>query len=129
MDDFIKQVSSSTGVDESQAKSFIAQILEFIKSNASEDVTKDISENVPGAAQLVSEEAGSTKTNDLLTPCMPVLEMLKKLLDQVFGGDASKVAEVSEIMTKSGVSPQQDVNMISKLLEFLKGKVGPETFN
>lgn len=118
MNDFIKQVSSSTGVDESQAKSFIAQILTFIKSNASEDVTKDISENIPGTAQLVSEETESMSkmTNDLFKPCMPVLEQLKKLLGQVFGGDASKVAEVSEIMTKSGVSPQQGTNMISRLL-------------
>lgn len=131
MDDFITQVSKQTGVDESQARSFIGKILDFCKKNAPEDVTKDISTKVPGADQLMTEAAkeGEKDVPDLLKPCMPVLDMLKKLIGQVIpgGSDAAKTAQVSEIMAKSGVSPEQGADMISKLLDFLKGKVGPET--
>lgn len=128
MDGFIKQVSSQVGVDESQASSFIGKILDFVKKNADSDVSKEISSKVPGADELISKATASDgSTNDLLKPCMPVLEMFKKLIGQVFGQDASKAAEVTEIMSKSGVSPTQGADMIQKLLEFLKGKVGPDT--
>lgn len=131
MDQFIKQVSTQTGVDESQAKDFIGKILEFINKNAPEEVTKDISAKIPESDKLIADaktaaSSGSTD-NELLKPCMPVFEMLKKLINDIVGGDAAKAVEVANIMEKTGVSPEQGAGMIQKLLTFLEGKVGADT--
>lgn len=133
MDQFIKQVSTQTGVDESQARVFFGKILEFVKRNASEEVTKDISAKIPEAEKLIGDakaasDSGSAN-NDLLKPCMPVLEMLKKLINDIIGGDGAKAVEVANIMEKSGVSPEQGASMIQKLLTYLEGKVGADTVN
>ena len=125
MDAFIKQVSSSAGVDEAEARSFLGKLLDFIKKNSPEDVSADISAKVPGADEVMKD--ATAPSNDLLKQCMPVLDMLKKLVEQVMGGDAAKAAELTEICTKSGVTPEQGGAMIQKLLEFLKDKVGPDT--
>lgn len=131
MDAFIKQVASKTGVDEAEAKGFIGNILGFIQKNASEDVTKEINAKLPAADQLISEASSASTeqqpTNDLLKPCMPVLELLKKLLAPLLGG--SDTAAVTQIIAKSGVSPEQGAGMIQMLMDFLRDKVGPETVN
>ena len=125
MDAFIKQVSSSAGVDETEARNFLGKLLDFIKKNAPEDVSADISAKVPGADEVMKD--ATTPSNDLVKQCMPVLDMLKKLVEQVMGGDAAKAAELTEICSKSGVTPEQGGAMIQKLLDFLKEKVGPDT--
>ena len=131
MDEFIKQTASQVGVEESQAKEFVGKIMAFVNKNSSDEVSKDINAKAPEVDSLVDMvKSGSGAENDMLKPCMPILEKLKDLLPQFFGGDAAKqTVEVTEIMTKSGVSPQQGAEMISKVLEFLKTKVGPGTVN
>lgn len=130
MDQFIKQVSSQTGIEESKAKEFIGRILDFVQKNAPEEVTRDISAKLPDVDKLIGEatsSSASTTDNELLKPCMPILEMLKKLINNIVGGDAANAVEVANIMEKSGVSPEQGAGMIQKLLTFMEGKVGPET--
>ena len=130
MEDFVKQISSSTAVSEDQVRSFLGKMLDFIKANAPEDVADDISAKVPGADGLSREAIAvppRDSDNGMLKPCMPVLDMLKKLIGQVLGGDAAKTEEITDIMARSGVAPDQGAEIIQKLLAFLKDKVGPDT--
>ena len=138
MDSFIKKVSTQTGVDEATTRKFLGEILNFAKKNAPEQVTRDISAKLPDVDKLIDEANSTTtpgsdgeaqKPNDLLKPCMPLLDMIKKLIEDIIGGDAAKAVEVANIMERSGVPPEKGAEMIQKLLGFMEEKVGPETIS
>ena len=139
MDSFIKQVSKQAGIDEATTRKFLGQILSFAKTNAPQEVTRDISAKLPDVDKLI-DEANSTTTpspdgepqkpgNDLLKPCMPLLDMIKKLIEDIIGGDAAKAVEVANIMERTGVPPEKGAEMIQKFLGFMEEKVGPETIS
>ena len=60
---------------------------------------------------------------------MPLLDMIKKLIEDIIGGDAAKAVEVANIMERTGVPPEKGAEMIQKLLGFMEEKVGPETIS
>ena len=138
MDSFIRQVSTQTGIDEATTRKFLGQILHFAKKNAPEEVTRDISAKLPDVDKLIDEATSTTtpgpdgepqKPNDLLKPCRPLLERIKKLVEDIIGGDAAKTIEVANIIERSGVPPEKGAEMIQKLLGFMEEKVGPETIS
>lgn len=116
-------------------KKFLGEILSFAKKYAPAEVSRDISAKLPAVDKLIDEAASSTTPestdapNELLKPCMPLLDMLKKLIEDIVGGDAAKAVEVANIMEKSGVPPEKGAELIQKLLSFLEDKVGPETIS
>ena len=124
--------------DKIVSRKFLGQILHFAKKNAPEEVTRDISAKLPDVDKLIDEATSTTtpgpdgepqKPNDLLKPCMPLLEMIKKLVEDIIGGDAAKTIEVANIIERSGVPPEKGAEMIQKLLGFMEEKVGPETIS
>lgn len=140
MDDFISRTAASTHCDEDQVRSFVGQILEFIKKKHDDDssASDDIIAKIPGADQLLTRDVvvdddvtkPAVSDNEMLKPCMPVLNMMKewmeKLLLMTGGGDA---AQLTSIVNKSGVSVDQGASIIQELLDFMKLKVGPDTVN
>lgn len=122
MDQFIKQAASAVGVDEAQAKNFVGLVLEQITKKTPE-VTTDIESKISGARALIDETVEKKEDNAMLKPCMPVLDMLKNLIDQLTGGNAGML----EIVQKSGVTPEQGADLLKKILPFLEEKLGAET--
>ena len=98
-------------------------------------MSRDISAKLPAVDKLIDEAAAtptpeSTDTpKELFKPCMPLLDMIKKLIEDIVGGDAAKTVEVATIMEKSGVPPEKGAELIQKLLGFLEQKVGQETIS
>ncbi|CAB9521179.1 expressed unknown protein [Seminavis robusta] len=131
MDAFISQVATKTGIDESVVRTYIGLMLEFIQKKAPDGVTKEISANIPEAQPLIDsvskEQQQGGSNNDLLKACMPILDLLKKLLAPLLGDEAKDAAEVTNIMTKAGVNPAQGGELMDNLLEFLKQQIGPDT--
>lgn len=123
MDELIKQAASFAGVDESQAKTFVGMVLDQIQKKSPEEVSAEIDTKIAGARALIDETMEKKDENEMLKPCMPVLEMLKNLIDQLTGGNAAML----DIVQKSGVSPEQGKDILEKVLDFLKEKLGPET--
>lgn len=138
MDSFIKKLSAQTGVDEVTTRKFLGKILDFARKHAPEEVTRDISAKLPDVDKLIDEANSTTtpgpdgepqKPNDLLKPCMPLLDMIKKLIEDIIGGDAAKAVELANITERTGVPPEKAADMIQKLLVFMEEKVGPETIS
>lgn len=117
MDDFIRSTSSKVGVDESQARNVIGQVLGFMKDNAPKDFDFNgkVASQIPGVEKLMAEvteaataadaggggegeqqretaadDSDNDNDNDLLKPCMPILDMLKELVAKFFGDDAAR---------------------------------------
>ena len=77
-------------------KTFLGEILSFAKKYAPAEVSRDISAKLPAVDKLIDEAAAtptpeSTDTpKELFKPCMPLLDILKKLIEDIVGGDAAK---------------------------------------
>ncbi|CAJ1937267.1 unnamed protein product [Cylindrotheca closterium] len=121
MDEFIKQAASAAGVDEAQAKKFVGMVLEQIQKKSPEEVTTEMDSKIPGARAVIDESVNQKDEKEM--PCMPVLDMIKNLIDQLTGGNAGML----EIVQKSGVTPEQGTDMLKKILAFLEEKLGAET--
>ena len=132
---FSSYFSLYCSIHHAAVKKFLGEILSFVKKYAPAEVSRDISAKLPAVDKLIDEAAAtptpeSTDTpNELLKPCMPLLDMIKKLIEDIVGGDAAKTVEVATIMEKSGVPPEKGAELIQKLLGFLEQKVGPETIS
>lgn len=130
MDTFIKQASAQCGIDETKARSFTGMMMDFVQKNAPEEVSREISNKIPESQALIDSVKNQDQGGqDMLKPCMPVLDVLKNLLAPLIGKEGMQTAEVTGIMTKAGVNPTEGGEMIGKLLEFVKSKVGTDNFS
>ena len=158
MDELIKLVADQLGLDEAVVKKSLGAILAFVKEKATNlDFNKLLADLGETAQTLLQDEDAENAVHEAtrdgpggdgdskgptgifgliftILKAFGVMEMLKKLLQPVFGESVVKMletvedgAELAVVLEKLGVSREKAVQMVKMLFDFVKEKAGPET--
>jgi hypothetical protein len=153
MDELIKKVVDQLGLDEEITRKALGALLGFLKSHVGEDFDfSEILTKLKGSEALIksaeeeslpkdiaarSVEGGSPFVSLILmvlkSPLMaPILAILKQFLGVFMPSalpmleSAGDSAELVGLLNKLGVSTDQGRSMVNMLVEFMRGKLGPE---
>jgi hypothetical protein len=153
MDKLIKKVVDQLGLDEEITRKALGALLIFLKSHVGEDFDfSEILTKLEGAEALIksAEEEPLPEDNNargaqggstflslivmvLKSPLMaPILAILKQFLGVFMPSvlpmleSAGDGAELVDLLNKLGLSTDQGKSMVNMLVEFMRGKLGPE---
>ena len=121
MKDFIAATAKKLGVDEAVVSKGVGVVLGFLKSKLGDTDFAPLLEKLPGAAALLSEQAGETSSEG-----GGMLGGLMKAASSVIGGDAGATLGLTGDLQNAGFRLDQLGQFGSSMGELLKEKAGSE---
>ena len=121
MDEFIQLLTKQLGLSTTDGQSATGNILKLIQSHLDPALFAQISEKLPGVQGLISDAEGSANEGGLMGS-------LTSLAGSLLGDKAKGIADVTEALTKAGVSVDKIPQYLKMLVDFLKSKLGNELF-
>ncbi|MCA9036557.1 MAG: DUF2780 domain-containing protein [Planctomycetaceae bacterium] len=124
MDEFIKLVTEQLGINATEGRSATGGVLNFIREQVGDALFHQISQQLPGAQSLASSaQATSDETGGGL------LGSITSVAGSLLGGKVGSLATIASILSKSGIGLENSSKFISMLMNFLRDKLGDDTFS
>lgn len=126
MDEFISLVTSKLGIGEQEGKSATAGILDMIRGQLDESTFSSVLEKLPGAEALLKEDTAAGQDSGTGGG---LLGSLTSMASGLLGGsDKSGLTGMATALAGSGLSLDKVPDFVAMLIDFLKQKLGSDTF-
>jgi uncharacterized protein (DUF2267 family) len=131
VDEFIQQMTSKLGIDDSTAKQATAQTMNFVKGQVDASLFEQILKQVPGL-EMITElmKSGQTQSTGKDKPQEEagggLFGAIAGMAGAYLGKDAAQGLDLINNLKKLGLSMEDITKFVTSLIEFLKKNVSPE---
>src|SRR6516162_3610484 len=119
MADVITELAGRCGISPEMAKKGLGTLLAAFKHTLPAESFAKIEDAIPGAADMLADAEARGDS-----PAGGILGAIKDMAGKLFGGGSP--AALAAHFEKMGFAPDQVNHFISRVVEFLKGKLPPD---
>ena len=123
MDDFLQLVSKQLGIGTDVSRSATGGIMKMIQEQLGDTDFSEISSKIPGIQALISDSENTTSAGS-----GGLFGSLTSLAGSLLGEKAGGLAAIAGVLAKSGISLEKSADFMKLLVDFLKQKLGSQTF-
>lgn len=121
MEEFISMIVEQLGLGEQETRSATGGVLDLLKDKLDDSTFSQVMDKLPGAESLVgASESGESGGGGLFGS-------LTSMAGSLMGGEG--VGNIVKIFSDAGIGLDQATAFLSKLVEFLKDKLGGDLFS
>lgn len=124
MQGFIDQVTRKLGVGESESKSAVSGIMEFIRERLGEASYAELVERIPGASEFLRENQPVRQH----AAGGGLMGSLTSMAGGLLGGQESGIAGVAAAVAAAGISVEKVGSFLTLLIGFIREELGDEHF-
>ena len=125
MQEFIDLVTNKLGVGEAECKSATSGVMAFVKDQLDDSSFSSFIGKIPGASEFLAENPPETDGS----PGGGLMGSLTSMAGGLLGGKAAGIAGVVSAIAASGISVDQAGGFLKTLIEYIKDKIGDDSFN
>jgi len=125
MQEFIDLVTTRLGIGEAESKSAASGIMSLVKDQLDESSFLSFIAKIPGGSEFLAENPPETNGS----PGGGLMGSLASMAGGLLGGRAAGIAGVVSAIAASGISVDQAGGFLKTLIEYIKDKIGDDSFN
>jgi hypothetical protein len=123
MDDFLQLVSKQLGIGTDVSRNATSGIMRMVQERLGDTDFAQISSKIPGIQALLNDSDTATSAGS-----GGLLGSLTSLAGSLLGDKVGSLAEIAGVLAKSGISLEKSADFMKLLVDFLKQKLGSQTF-